>query len=241
MNRIKNFLVVACICGTLFGCNATAQRGGLDGLYFMTRFSTFAGLETSTYLFHDGTVVRNPIGGGRTPDVAAERAVHPDDVGSYKLAGGQLTFTFSGSPHTAKYETMKGGFGWDAGIFSPVEIFKSGATLDGTFTGGNSVGVTSGSTAGTSLIASTDIVFHRDGSYQSGTVTSVSSRNSTSQVSGGGQSGESGRYHIDGTSMHMTPNGGKEVVFTCFPWDDGTAGPTPRAVYLRGTMMTRAK
>lgn len=205
--------------------------GGLNGLYFMTRFWVGSGLETSAYRFQNGTVVRNPIGS----DVQAERATHPKDVGTYQLQGGQLQVNVAGSNHNAKFEPMdKGCFGWDAGIFCPVEVFKPGTTLDGTFEGGASVG-------GGAVMSSTAITFKRDGTYESESAVSFSTQGRTTAVSGGSVGKERGKYRIDGTAMHMMPDGGKETVVSTFPWDDGTQGPAPRRVYFGGGMMNRLK
>jgi hypothetical protein len=233
LTRLTKIVLLAAIAASFLYCNAAVAQGNLDGLYFMTRLSG-SSLDTATYLFHNGTLVKNPISSSGTPNLDAERAIHPNNVGTYKLQGGQLTLTLPNSSRQARFEQMNGGFGWDAGIFTPVEIFKPGTTLDGTFTGGNSVG-------GGALMTSSDITFHRDGTYQSGTITSFDSKGRTSEVSGGFQQSEHGRYRIDGTALHMTPDGGKESVFSTFPWDDGTPGPAPRAVYFSGIMMTRTK
>lgn len=233
LTRLIKIVVLAAISASLLYCNSAVAQGSLDGLYLMTRISG-SSLEVATYLFHNGTLIKNPISSSGSPNLDAERAIHPNDVGTYKLQGGQLTFTFPNSNQQSRFEQMTGGFGWDAGIFSPVEIFKSGATLDGTFTGGNSVG-------GGALMTSSDITFHRDGTYQSGMITSFDSKGRTSEVSGGSKRSEHGKYRIDGTALHMTPDGGKESVFSTFPWDDGTTGPAPRAIYFSGTMMTRTK
>jgi hypothetical protein len=233
LTRFMKIVFVAAIAASLLYSNPAVAQGSLDGLYLMTRMSG-SSLETATYLFHNGTLVKNPISSSGTPNLDAERAIHPNDVGTYKFQGGQLTFTFPNGNRQARFETMNGGFGWDAGIFSPVEIFKPGATLNGTFSGGNSVG-------GGALMASSDITFHPDGTYQSGLVTSFDSKGRTSEVSGGSQHSEHGKYRIVGTALHMTPDGGKESVFSTFPWDDGTSGPAPRALYFSGIMMTRTK
>ncbi len=233
MTRLMKSAILCCIFSSLLACNGASAQGGLDGLYLMTRMSG-SSLETATYFFHNGMLVKNPVGSSRAFDANAERASHPNDVGSYKLQGGQLTLAFPNDTRTAKFETMNGGFGWDAGIFSPVEIFKPGTTLDGTFSGGNSVG-------GGAVMASSTIVFHPNGTYDNGMVNSFDSKSDKSEVSGGSQSSEHGRYRIDGTALRMTPDGGKETVYTTFPWDDGTPGPAPRAVYLGGNMMTRTK
>ncbi len=224
---------MAAIAASLLYSNTAVAQGNLDGLYLMTQTSG-SDLETATYLFHNGTLVKNPISSSRTPNLDAERAIHPNDVGTYRLQGGQLTFTFPNGSRQAPLEQMNGGFGWDGRIFSPVEVFKPGATLDGTFTGGNSVGAYT-------LVSNSDITFHPDGTYESGTVTSFDSKGRKSEVTGGSQRSEHGRYRIDGTALHMTPDGGKESVFSTFPWDDGTTGPAPRAIYFSGIMMTRVR
>ena len=222
MKQLTRIVLLACAGMSMWG-------QGLNGLYFMTRFSTVGGLERATYRFQNGTVVRNPLGS----DVQAERAAHPNDVGTYQFQGGLLEVNVAGSDHKVRFEPADHGcFGWDAGIFCPVEVFKPGTTLDGSFEGGGSVG---------KVMASTMITFKRDGTYESGTVVSVSSVGKTTEVSGGSKTNEHGKYRIDGTAMHMTPDGGKESVFSTFPWDDHTPGPAPRHVYFGGRMMNRLK
>jgi hypothetical protein len=207
--------------------------GGLEGLYFMTRVWGGGDLETATYWFHNGAVARNPVASTKSLDTQAERATHPNDVGTYLLQGGQLAVTLPTSNQQVRFEPMDHGcFGWDAGIFCPVEIFKTGATIDGTFTGGNSVG---------NVASNITITFKRDGSYDSSQVGSFSSKGTRTDVSGGSTRAEHGRYRIDGTALHMTPDGGKEEIFSTFPNDDHTPGPAPRTVYFSGIMLKRAK
>ncbi|GAC1420763.1 MAG: hypothetical protein NVSMB62_15050 [Acidobacteriaceae bacterium] len=207
--------------------------GGPEGLYLMTRFWPGSGLEVAAYRFHAGTVVLNPIGASPAADLAAERAAHPNGVGSYQVQGGQLIMVFPDGRHTAKLEPeSKGCFGWDAGIFCPVESFKPGATLDGAYSGGASVG-------GGAVMASTTITFKRDGTYQRDSVGSVSTKTRDSTVSGGSVGTEHGRYRIDGTALHLLPEGGKETVVSTFPYDDGSAGPAPRSVFFSGGMLKR--
>lgn len=215
--------------------HAAATTGGrLDGLYLMTRFWPGSGLELATYYFHNGSVVLNPIAGGNGLNVEAERAAHPKAVGTFRLANGQLTLALEGSNQTAKFEDdKKGCFGWDAGIFCPVEVFKPGTTLNGTFTGGASSG------GGGAVMSSTAIAFKPDGTYQRDSVGTFTTRTNASTISGGSTGQESGRYRIDGTAMHLMPNGGKETVVTTFPYDDGTTGPAPRKVYFGGAMLNR--
>jgi hypothetical protein len=187
---------------------ASPAATGLSGLYFMTRFWVGSGLEMATYRFQGGSVVRNPIG----QDLEAERALHPADAGTFQLQGSQLVHNLAGK-HTATFEVMDHGcFGWDAGIFCPVEVFPRGATLEGTFEGGASA-----SAGGNSPIASTQITFRRDGTYDLGSAVSFSTKGSKTETSGGSTSSARGTYRIEGTAMHMTPEGGNESIVSTFP------------------------
>ncbi len=90
-------------------------------------------------------------------------------------------------------------------------------------------------------MASTDITFRPDGTYQKSSVGSFTSRSAASTVSGGSVGQEQGKYRIDGTALHLMPDGGQEKILSTFPYDDGTPGPAPRSVYFGGTMLKRAK
>src|SRR5512132_4017209 len=158
MDSFRKAVLTACIATGAWAIGPAAAAD-LDGLYLMTRFWPGSGLEIATYGFHDGRVVINPVGSGKTLDIAAERASHPKQVGTYKLQGGQLVVLMDGNTHQSKFEPeSKGCFGWDAGIFCPVEAFKPGAALEGTFTGGASAG-------GGAVMSSTTITFAKDGTY----------------------------------------------------------------------------
>lgn len=211
-----------------------AKAGSPDGLYFMTRFWVGSGLETATYLFHNGEVAINPIAPGTALNVAAERAAHPNRVGTYRLAGGQLSMTFDGAPKTAKFEVEKDGcFGWDAGSFCPVKSFQAGATLNGRFTGGASVG-------GGAVISNMTITFKPDGTYQRESAASFATKSKVSETSGGSTGSEHGTYRIDGNALYIKPQGGREQAVNTFPYDDGTQGPAPRSIYFGGGMLKRA-
>ena len=174
MNKLTAMFLLAFAGATL----ATAA-GAPEGLYLMTRIQG-SGLDVSTYWFHDGAVVRNPGVSAKNLDLPGERALHANSVGTYALAGGQLTLTFPGSNIKSRFEAdaTGGGFGWDAGAFVPVEIFKPGATLEGTYAGGSSTG-------GGALMGSSSITFRRDGTYVSDSATSFASQGRSSGASGG--------------------------------------------------------
>ncbi len=230
MNKAATLIVFACA-----GMSLSAAPAAPEGLYLMTRIMG-SSLEIATYWFHDGTVVRNPTASVKSLNVPAERAAHPASVGTYQLAAGQLSLTFPSSNIKSRFEadSSGGGFGWDAGAFSPVEIFKPGATLDGTFSGGASVG-------GGAVMASNNITFRPDGTYERNSVSSFASRGSISAASGGSTGKDRGKYRIDGTALHMIPDGGKETIVMTFPFDDGTKGPAPRSIYYGAGIMSRVK
>lgn len=215
--------------------NGSAIAANLDGMYLMTRFWPSSGLEMAAYAFNNGDVVMNPVGSDKTVNVAAERALHPNQVGKFKIEGNQLVVVMNGSTKRSKFEPQsKGCFGWDAGIFCPVKPFSAGTTLDGTFSGGASVG-------GGAAMSGTTITFFKNGTYQRESVGSVASRGSRTAVTGGSVGNERGKYRIDGAALHLLPDRGKEAVFSTFPYDDGSKGPTPRRVYFGGTMLKRIR
>ena len=197
----------------------------------MTR-STGGDLETATYLFHAGTVVKNPIVSTvQDMNLQVERAAHPNDVGTYSLQSGQLVLTMTSGKQQEKFEPeSEGCFGWDAGVFCPVNVFKPGATLDGTFSGGASVG-------GGAVMSNMTISFKSDGTYQRESLGSFSSTGTRSAVTGSSAGSERGKYRIEGTALHLMPEGGKETVVSTFPYDDGSKGPAPRSVYFGGGML----
>lgn len=189
-----------------------------EGLYLMTR-SAFGGLSTEAYRFADGAVVRNPI----APDQQ-----RPEDVGTYAIDGSRMTMTFAGRPGTSEIEPGDGGcFFWDMGNFCPVGAFEDD-TLDGTYSGGASVG-------GGAVASTVSVKFAPDGSYE------ISSQGSVSTADAGaiGSAGERGRYEIDGNLLTLTPEGGAPRSLTTFPYDDGSEGAQPRRIFFGGGMLKR--
>jgi hypothetical protein len=213
-HRSVRVLALAWLLLPLAGCGG----GGPEGLYLMTR-TAFGGLSTEAYRFDDGVVVRNPI----APDEQ-----RPEDVGSYAIDGDQMTLTFGGDPSTAELEPGDDGcFFWDMGNFCPVGAFEDD-TLDGTFSGGASVG-------GGVVASVVTITFAPDGSYTLSTQGSVSTAD-TSALSG---AAERGSYEIDGNLLTLTPEGGTPRSLTTFPYDDGSEGAQPRRIFFGGGMLKR--
>jgi hypothetical protein len=212
MNRLALLFVLL-----LTACGAGAS--GPEGLYLMTRFA-FGNLEMKTFQFGDGGVLlRNPVG----PDVQPA-----GDKGTYAVADGVLTMNIDGRDNKAKLEPGDGGcFGWDGGIFCPARPFDSD-TLDGTFSGGASVG-------GGAVMSSTTITFQPDGTYPLSGVGSVAAPG----AGAGSAGGETGNYTLDGTTLTLQPAGGAARSYSTFPYDDGTEGAQPRRVYFGGGMLKR--
>jgi len=214
---------------------ASATAASPEGLYVMTRFWMGSGLEIAAYGFNNGTVVINPVSSGKTLDFAAERAAHPRDVGTYKVQGSDLVMQMDGKTRQSKLEPESTGcFGWDGGIFCPVQAFKPGTILEGTYEGGASAG-------GGQVMSSTTITFNKDGTYTRESVGTVSMQTRDGKISGGSTGGERGKYRVEGTALHMMPEGGKERVISTFPFDDGSKGPAPRRLYFNGAMLKRIR
>jgi hypothetical protein len=210
----RRALALALLLLPLAGCG----RGEPDGLYLMTR-SAFGGLSTEAYRFDDGAVVRNPI----APDQQ-----RPEDVGTYAIDGNEMTMTFAGKPGASEIEPGEGGcFFWDMGNFCPVGAFDDD-TLDGTFTGGASVG-------GGVVASAVTVTFAPDGSYRLSSLGSVS----TADASAGSSASERGRYEIDGNLLTLSPEGGAPRSLTTFPYDDGSEGAQPRRIFFGGGMLKR--
>jgi hypothetical protein len=201
----------------LSACGVSA--GQPDGLYLMTRYA-FGGLSTEAYRFDDGTVVRNPI---------APEEQRAEDVGTYTIDGDSMSMTLgSNESSTSEIEAGDNGcFFWDMGNFCPVEGFDV-ETLDGTFTGGASVG-------GGAVSSAMTVTFNPDGTYTLSSLGAVS----TSEASAGSSREETGTYAIDDTVLTLTPAGGASRTLTTFPYDNGSEGVQPRRMFFGGGMLKR--
>ncbi len=201
----------------LSACGASA--GQPDGLYLMTRYA-FGGLSTEAYRFDDGAVVRNPI---------APEEQRAEDVGTYTVDGDSMTMTLgSNASSTSEIEPGDNGcFFWDMGNFCPVEGFDV-ETLDGSFTGGASVG-------GGAVSSAMTVTFKPDGTYTLSSIGTVS----TSEGSAGSSGEETGTYAIDDTVITLMPAAGASRTLTTFPYDDGSEGAQPRRMFFGGGMLKR--
>jgi hypothetical protein len=213
-HRRARALALALTLLPLAGCGS----GGPDGLYLMTR-SVFGGLSTEAYRFDDGAVIRNPI----APDQQ-----RPEDVGTYVIDGDKMTMTFGGRAGKGDIEPGDSGcFFWDMGNFCPVGAFDDD-TLDGTYSGGASVG-------GGAVASAVTVRFAPDGTYTLSSLGSVS----TADAAAGSSAAERGSYEIDGNLLTLAPEGGAPRSLTTFPYDDGTEGTHPRRIFFGGVMLKR--
>jgi hypothetical protein len=107
-----------------------AGAATLDGVYQMKRYSPGATgrMEIATFTFHNGEVVRNPVGSADKPDAPIERLAHANAVGTYKQQAGELTLDLGGRNTKGKLEWAAGGcFRWDTALFCPVDGVLAGS------------------------------------------------------------------------------------------------------------------
>jgi hypothetical protein len=200
------------------------------GLYFMTRFWPSSGsLEKSVWYFApDGSVYRELIDGFSAADLAA----HAGPTGKAVRIGEDLEITWQdGKKSKAGYSANATGFGWDAGIFTPVKPIASAAAIAGSYEGGESL-----STGGGGGAVSRSIELRADGTYVSGAAGSLTSRTDQSQVSAGASGSEGGKWTASNYSITLTDHAGKVVRQIAFPYDDTSTPITPDHLYIGGTM-----
>lgn len=220
-------LMLGVVVLLLTACGARAD--GPHGLYLMTRFSVGT-LTLEAYRFNDGTVVRNPVAG--VDAIAQERAQRPQDVGSYRMEGGNLVMSFGNEPAVnSAYERDDGGcFSWDAQSFCPVKPFARDAKVDGVYSGGASVG-------GGAVMSASTVTFRSDGTYSLSSAASIKTGTDAGTV--GSTGAWQGRYRFDENGLTLSPDNGAEQRYSSFPYDDGSAGPAPRRIYFGGGMLKR--
>jgi hypothetical protein len=205
-----------------------------NGLYLMTRYIMGSSLEIGGWYFKNGSVSKRPVGNITQFDIKAAAAKDPNNNGTYSISGNKMTILWAnGQKTTSDLEPDKTCFMWDMGSFCPAEQFPKGTRLEGVFDGGASAGYGRVANA-------TTLTLSKDGHYkleQAGSVHSEVSQGT--QLYGGSSGGESGTYDISGTTL--TLNGGKSRTVLTFPYDDGTAGPSPRRMMFDSILLKRIK
>lgn len=207
------------------------QSGAPVGLFFMTRFWPSSGsLEKSVWYFApDGTVYENLTTGFSDADLAA----HTGQKGKAVASGEEMEVTWSDGKKTkASFSRSATGFGFNAGIFTPVKPITNPESLAGRYEGGESLSGGRGAT-------SNAIELRADGTYTSGSVGSVSSRSSESTVSAGGTATTGGKWSASSYSITLTDPSGKSTRHIAFPYDDASTPITPDHLYIGGILYKR--
>lgn len=210
----------------------TVTSKGPNGLFFMTRFWPATGsLEKSVWYFApDGTVYRNLQDGFSKEDLAA----HQGPKGTWKLTGDTLDTVMNGKKVSSKFKGDKGGFSWDAGIFTGVKPFRDAKSLAGRYEGGESLAGVGGR-----ITTSKSLVLNPDGTFTWEGVAFAKSTTSASTVTSGGQSGTTGRWKVSDYSLTLTSSDGTALRKIAFPYDDEKTPVTPDYMYFGGTMYKR--
>lgn len=199
------------------------------GLYFMSRYISGGGLEKMAWYFApDGTVYENLSTGLTDADLAAHRGRKGKATG--KDNGLTVTWT-DGTQTKAPMEKDKTGFGWDMGIFTPVEPIKDAASIAGSYEGGETL-----SRNGSLASSARTLDLKADGTYSSGSAASVSASGNGSKIEGGASSSSGGKWTCTAWTITLTDAGGKSAQHLAFPYDDADAKVHPAHLYIGGTL-----
>ncbi len=203
------------------------------GLYFMTRFwGATSTLEKVVWYFGpNGQVFQNLRHGFSPEDLAS----HSGAKGTAKVSEGILEITWATGKKTAsKLARDSSGFSWDAGIFTPVQAFKTAAEAEGIYEGGESLGSASGRAAVAKKLELRD-----DGTFAWHGVSFVSTTSRASELSAGNSAGSKGRWALSGFSLTLTADDGTAFRGIVFPYDDPTTPIRPDRMFFGGLMYQR--
>lgn len=212
---------------------ATLEDGKPQGLYYMQKlWIATRYLEKSCWYFApDGTFYENLTTGFSPKDLEA----HKGPKGTYQAGAGMLEVKWSdGQSSKSELEIVPGGFNWDTGMYMPVEAFKSGQSIAGTYEGGSSFGGD-----GNSIIVSKTLSLNSDGTYAMTGISSATTTSDGTQARVGGQSDASGKWKLDGFMLELTGSDGQVTKHIAFPFDDAETPVYPDRVFVGGTMYKR--
>ncbi len=206
------------------------QDGMPVGLYFMTRFWGATGsLEKAAWYFApDGNVYQNLRHGFSSEDLAA----HAGRKGKARGGNGTLEVTWAtGKTTSAKLSRDGTGFGWDAGLFAPVEAYRHAAEVVGTYEGGESL-------AGASERAAVAkrLELRADGTFIWNGVSFLTTASHATEISAGSTTGSQGRWELSGLSLILTAESGKVFRGIVFPYDDAKTPAKPDRMFFGGLM-----
>lgn len=235
-------MVAACSRGADKGDAAQlagrVTAGRPEGLFFMTRYSSFSGsLEKAAWYFSStGEVYRNLETGFSAEDLAA----HAGPRGRFEVQDDVLAITWADGRTTKSDVERDGsspGFTWDMGIFSPVEPFADAAAAAGRYEGGESL-----SRGGSSVAMARSLELRSDGTYRTSGVGSVQAANEISDVGAGSQNAGAGAWSLDGYTITLTAaDGGSVQRKIAFPYDLEDTPVTPDWMFLGGMLYKQAK
>jgi hypothetical protein len=221
--------------GNLFRSGDEPVRAGFRGdapvgLYFMTRFWSYTGtLEKAAWYFApDGQVYRDLETGFSEEDLAR----HDGPKGTYRADGGKMTITWGdGKSTTNEVERDGDGFAWDMGIFTPVKAFDDESALVASWEGGESL-----THGGNHASVAKTLEIRGDGTFNWSAVSFVKGTGDETEISGGGESGTSGRWELAGYSLILTDANGTSLRGIVFPYDDEKTPADPDWMFFSGTM-----
>jgi hypothetical protein len=196
----------------------------INGLFYMQKYwIATRHLEKAVWYFApDGHAYLNPDG----VDEAALARLKPGNKGRWQAGGGKMSVAWDdGKRSEGDLEVKPDGFDWDMGIFIPVEPFESSADLVGTYEGGSSMSFGGGST-----MTAKSLDVRADGTYAASGIATVSSSGATAA----GESGEKGRWTLDGWQLTLRPEGAAPVTALTFPLDDESTPMKPDRMFFRG-------
>jgi len=174
-----------------------------------------------------------PKGGLEAFDFAKDRAENPKITGVYAWNGDQLTFTFGGrAPYTWTRKRMPNGDEEMQGFMWIKERpFAPDQKLDGTYEGGGSVGVGTG----TSVIATSGCTFRPDGTF----TWEKSAVTSGRAAAAGANVLLSGTYSLAGYTFTLKNHDGSTTSHTICHHFKPKDPTQPAVVVLDGRLMTR--
>ena len=216
--KISFFLVnrsAFIVCFALvFVCTGLAQAAqSLSGWFVKTEITRYSSRLRCTYylFFPSGHVYFGNPPAGNSADYAKLYAAHPENCGTYTLAGEKLTLKRNNgsAPEEHTYSPNGGGI-MDSSPLSPVFYLADGTRLDGSW--GIDTAVT-----GTNYTASasTTFKFHRDGSFEGSGHAGYDGRDATSGSSTNGK----GTYEFKGGKVIIKYSDGTTKSLDAFGTD----------------------
>ncbi|MCW5550370.1 MAG: hypothetical protein KIT44_15515 [Opitutaceae bacterium] len=235
-DRVRHDATAAPRAQPVAGTRPAGAKAGIEGAFL--RVETFylnGGLTLSNqawFFTKDGRFSKAPAGGFSFKDFAVKA---PTD-GSYWIDGGKITLAYADGSAPVSYDFKDKGdeLVWGGLGSSRVEGFRKGWRFDGEYEGGASIG-------GGAVMASSTLVFRRDGTFARESVANVSGTSDRSVVTAGTTGASAGTYEFDGFTLTLRSNGEPARSYTVLAFGDKDEAGRPEYLYRDGTMMRRQK